>query len=198
MIKHIIFDLDGVLVDAREIHAKAFISALSEIAKLNLTQQEHDRLCGLPTKIKLRKLGIPDGNITAEINRKKQQYTLQEFDRLGPDLELIDMCKSLKVKGLKLSCASNSVMKTVELALYRLGIKRFFDFWIGNDCIWNPKPSPEMYYKCMLAVTRWVPETLIVEDSPYGIEAAQASGCQFIQVLNRQEVTLTRILNEIT
>lgn len=192
-IRHIIFDLDGVLVDAKDIHFNAFTKALKQTCGRIVTREEHDLdLDGLPTMVKLKKLGIEDG-FCREVNDLKQEISNKEFNALANDLDLINTLSELKSKGFELSVASNATNNTVAIALKRLGIDDFFTCAYGNESVKKNKPSPEIYYKCMSTVGIWVPQTMVVEDTPIGKQACMAAGLSVLLVESRKDVTLENI-----
>lgn len=197
MIKHIIFDLDGVLIDAKEIHSNTFIKACRN-NKVKITKKQHKELCGLPTRIKLDKLGI-NGSKAEDIYNYKQTLTERELDNIKPDYDLIALIEFLKLNGLTVSCASNSINSTVRLALARLGIISLFDQIVGNDTIvgLKPKPSPEMYLHIASLLQLSESEILVIEDSFVGQEAIRATKMHDLMVKNRSEVTANRIIKRI-
>lgn len=196
-IKHVIFDLDGVLVDAKEIHQNAFLEALKIGAGLTLTPEFHQsHLCGLPTKVKLARLGIPEHK-WKEINELKQSQTIKAFEQIQPDLQLQVLIDKLLIRGITVSCCSNSIRQTVRIALERLGIYRKFHHYIGNDEVCYPKPSPEMYYKSLAIIGIKINEALVIEDSVVGQQAIRNSGIKGLIVKNREDLTIDKVLYEI-
>jgi HAD superfamily hydrolase (TIGR01509 family) len=89
-----------------------------------------------------------------------------------------------------LAVASNSIRKTVITVLAKLGIVEYMDLIISNEDVVNSKPHPEMYWTAMSKMKCLPEETLIVEDSPYGLLAAARSKSYILRVKNPQEVTL--------
>ena len=71
---------------------------------------------------------------------------------------------------------SNSINKTVDKVLTNLGIKDCFDLILSNEDVDNPKPHPEMYWKCMMEFNSLPSQTVIIEDSPVGRKGASMSG----------------------
>jgi HAD superfamily hydrolase (TIGR01509 family) len=100
------------------------------------------------------------------------------------------MLKHLKASGYKLVCCSNSTRETLKLMLESAGIYNFFDTIFGNDDVSNPKPNPEIYLKAFEALKLKPQETLIIEDSPHGIMAAENSGAKLCKVKGYEEVNL--------
>jgi HAD superfamily hydrolase (TIGR01509 family) len=200
--KLIIFDLDGVLVSAKEIHYDALNEALGD--KYAISWNEHlSTYDGLKTSQKLNMLtkakGLPVENHKL-IWELKQYFTLQMLKELKPNRSLIKLIQSLSSDGYKLAVCSNSIRKTVVTVLAKLGIIEYFDLLISNEDVTNSKPHPEMYWTAMSKMKVLPEETLIVEDSPYGLLAAARSKSYILRVKNPQEVTIKNIyskLNEI-
>jgi HAD superfamily hydrolase (TIGR01509 family) len=201
MIKLVIFDLDGVLVDAKNIHYDALNEALGKYA---ISWQEHlSTYDGLKTTQKLQMLTEQKGLPIEEhevIWETKQHTTLQKLKELKPNQTLQSVMNALVEDGYKIAVCSNSIRKTVLTVLSKLGIMEFMDLVISNEDVKNSKPHPEMYWKA-ISMMGYLPEqTLIVEDSPYGLLAASRSKAHILRVKNPKEVTYTNIykkLNEI-
>ncbi len=202
MVKLIVFDLDGVLVEAKNIHYDALNEALGD--KYAISWNEHlSTYDGLKTSQKLNMLtkakGLPVEN-HKRIWELKQYFTLQMLKELKPNRSLIKLIQSLSSDGYKLAVCSNSIRKTVVTVLAKLGIIEYFDLLISNEDVTNSKPHPEMYWTAMSKMKVLPEETLIVEDSPYGLLAAARSKSYILRVKNPQEVTIKNIyskLNEI-
>lgn len=180
MIKLVIFDLDGVLYDSKEIHFIALNKALSDInPELVITEAEHLKTYdGLPTNKKLNLL-TREKNLDAALHQsiweKKQEYTQDLIEKIQVNNVLIKNLKRLN-KNIKIACASNSIKKTVDSVLKSLGIFDIFDVIYSNQDVDNPKPHPQIYWKCMVDFNVLPTETIIVEDSPIGRQGAKMSG----------------------
>ena len=200
MIKNIIFDLDGVLFDGRDFHAKIFLKAVS-IAQpsITITEEYHDKyLDGLSTKEKLKCLGYND-DISKRIYDIKQELTRKNIkDYIKPDKKVKDICDRLIGLGYKLFCVSNSIRSTVEICLEGMGVKDFFTGIISNEDTTESKPSPEPYFTLYRNYDLHPKECLILEDSPYGIESATKSGGNVLPVKDCIDVTMERILNALS
>jgi len=198
MVKLIIFDLDGVLVEAKNIHFNALNKALGEYA---ISWNEHlSTYDGLKTYQKLDMLSKEKGlstNNHQQIWELKQQYTLQMLSELTPSTELQSVMSALIKDGYKLAVASNSIRRTVVTVLAKLGIIEYMDLIISNEDVINSKPHPEMYWTTMSKIKCLPEETLIVEDSPYGLLAAARSKSYILRVKNPQEVTYKNISNKL-
>jgi HAD superfamily hydrolase (TIGR01509 family) len=199
MIKLVIFDLDGVLVEAKNIHYDALNEALGDYA---ITWAEHlSTYDGLKTNQKLEMLtekkGLPVEQ-HKEIWEQKQKLTLQKLKELKPNQTLQSVMDSLVEDGYKIAVCSNSIRKTVLTVLSKLGIMEFMDYIISNEDVQNSKPHPEMYWRAISKMGCLPEETLIVEDSPYGLLAASRSKAHILRVKNPSEVTYTNIFKKLT
>ncbi len=201
MIKLIIFDLDGVLVDSKDIHFKALNKALEDVFPTSiLSLDEHlGKYDGLSTKEKLKLLtkekNLPE-NLHKSVWELKQKYTIEYFVNFKPDLKIIEMLSFLK-KKYKLACCTNSIKQTAILQLERKGFKSFFNKILTNEDVTRPKPDAEIYMKCMLDMKVNPDETLIIEDSFLGRRAALRSGAHLLPVNNSNDLNLLNIINTI-
>lgn len=197
--KLVIFDLDGVLVEAKNIHYDALNEALGKYA---ISWQEHLSIYdGLKTTQKLQMLTEQKGLPIEEhevIWETKQHITLQKLKELKPNQTLQSVMNALVEDGYKIAVCSNSIRKTVLTVLSKLGIMEFMDYIISNEDVQNSKPHPEMYWRAISKMGCLPEETLIVEDSPYGLLAASRSKAHVLRVKNPTEVTYTNIFKKLT
>jgi len=202
MIKMVIFDLDGVLVDARELHYEALNMALADIdEKYIVNRAEHlSTYDGLSTTKKLNMLTESKG-LSPELHnavwKLKQQKTVEIIDQFGPDQRMINILKRLKSEGYKVACATNSIRDTAKLQLIRRGFFEHIDFLYSNQDVNKPKPSAEIYMRCMLRADVDPNETVVVEDSHHGRKAALNSGAHLCPVKNSGDVTYEKIKETI-
>ena len=199
MIKLIIFDLDGVLVEAKNIHFDALNEALGE--EYAISWNEHlSTYDGLKTRQKLNMLsdkkGLPK-DLHNEIWKCKQYLTLNKLKELEQDEKLKTIMSDLDMNGYKIAVCSNSIRKTCLTVLSKLGIMEYMDLIISNEDVQNSKPHPEMYWKAMSTMGCLPEQTLIVEDSPYGLLAAARSKSHILRVKNTKEVTSDNIIKKL-
>ena len=200
MIKLVVFDLDGVLIDSKQTHYEALNRALG--SEYTITIEEHlSTYDGLPTRSKLIMLserkGLPT-DLHAEIARAKQKHTVEILkETVQPRQDFVDMCREIKDRGYTLACASNAVRDTVKMSLLQLGIIEYFDFWYSNEDVHRPKPHFEMYFECMLKADAKPNETLIIEDSHIGRQAVLDAGAHLLAVADTHDVSLAIVLDAI-
>jgi HAD superfamily hydrolase (TIGR01509 family) len=197
----VLFDLDGVLIDATEWHYDALNRAL-RLFGFDITRYEHlANYNGLPTRQKLQMLSVEKGlpvPIHDMLNRLKQIYTRDEIlTRCRPVFEKEYMLHRLKREGYRMACCSNSIRETLELMVRQSGIESCFEFLVSNEDVARPKPDPEIYLTAIARLGVTPAEVLIVEDAPHGVEAARRSGAHVCQVGDFNEVDYFRVRNAI-
>lgn len=200
-IKAVLFDMDGVLIDAREWHYEALNEVL-RIFGYEITPAMHkDRFDGLSTSKKLemltKEVGLPK-HIHGMINRIKQDRTLRiAASNCFPNIAHQVLISKLKKQGFKVGVVTNSIRQTTEFMLTYAGLFELLDVVITNQDVDKPKPSPDCYQLAMQNLDVLPSETLIVEDSPYGIAAGKASGARVVQVYSVTDVSIDLFQNLI-
>ncbi len=200
--KLIIFDLDGVIIDSKDIHFNALNIALKDInKKFVITREEHLKYYdGLPTDLKLKKLSILKGLPTDKHQKVfdiKQEETFKYFAAFQNDYNLIEIFKLIREKNIKIAVASNCIRKSVNIALVRLGLIEFVDYFVSNEDVFRVKPFPECFWKCMIACNTIPSNTIIFEDSQVGRKAAKDSGANLIPINNREELNKEVVIKAI-
>lgn len=197
MIKAVIFDMDGVLIEAKDWHYEALNRALRlfghEISR-------HDHLTtfdGLPTRRKLEILSITS-NLPTElhdfINELKQRFTMEIVHaQCKPSFNHEYALSRLRADGLHLAVCSNSVRQTIEVMMEKAALAPYLDFVISNEDVARPKPDPEMYQTAMARLGLAPQECVVVEDNENGIRAAQAAGAHVLAVREVGDVTYAAI-----
>lgn len=195
----IVFDGDGVIADLVEVHYQAFNKALETCGHQPISRQDQEtKFNGLPTRVKLKILGITDQSEVERVNAKKQEITkVMIREHLKPDGRLVAVLQQLKDRGYQLAMASNSVRGSVHDMAYCTGALPFFKFMLSNEDVKNPKPHPEIYTKACELLGLQPYEVLVVEDNVNGQRAALEAGCRLCVVRDPQDVTASRILEAI-
>lgn len=201
MIKAVIFDMDGVLIDAKDWHYEALNKALKHFGQ-EINRYEHlVTFDGLPTKKKLEMLTmegrIPKG-LHAFIDDLKQQYTMEIiYNKCKPIFHHQYALSKLKNEGYELAVCSNSVRKTIEVMMEKSSLAPYLSFFLSNQDVVKGKPDPEIYTKAIEKLKLKPTECLIVEDNENGIKAAKASGGHLLKVNNIFDVTYQSITTKI-
>ena len=203
MNKLVIFDLDGVLIDSRELHYIALNQALSKQgSEFVISREEHlSTYDGLSTTRKLNMLtdtkGLPREFYNV-IWQEKQEATICLLRKFPKSQKLIDICKNLKELDYKIAVASNSIRDSLKISLISIGIIEYVDYYVSNEDVHRSKPYPEMYWKCMIALNAIPNNTIILEDSHIGREAALNSGANLLPVEDARDVTWEKINKKIS
>lgn len=201
MIKAIIFDMDGVLIEAKDWHYEALNRAL-KLFGYQISRYEHlTSYDGLPTSKKLQMLSVERGlpiGLHSFINEMKQLYTMEiVHSKCKPRFNHEYALSSLKSRGYKLAVASNSIRNTIDVMMEKANLNRYLDLIVSAEDVKNPKPAPEIYVLAMQSLGLNPENCLIVEDNENGIKAAIASGAYVLKVRDVEEVNLENIYSKI-
>lgn len=200
MIKAILYDLDGVLVDATEWHYESLNEALNEVAGFTISRLDHVKIFnGLPTMKKLEILenqGKLRRSMFGDIWRIKQEKTIDVIKK-SSFIDEVKLRLHENTKNYEKICVTNSIKETSLLMLEKTGQLQYMKMVISNEDVSEPKPNPEGYLKAISELKLEPKECMIVEDSEKGIQAAKKSGANVYVVSGYNEVTLENILNKI-
>ena len=200
-IKAILFDMDGVLIEAKDWHYESLNQALG-VFGMPISRYDHlTNFDGLPTKKKLEMLSLEYGlpvELHSFLNTLKQRFTHEIVQRKCRPLFIHENALSkLKFLGYKMAVCSNSVRHSVELMMDKSSLMPYLDLLISNEDVVEGKPSPEMYLKAMSDLDVSPEECLILEDNPNGIRAAKASGGHLMIINEVYDVNIEAILKRI-
>ncbi len=196
-IKAVIFDMDGVLIEAKDWHYEALNRAL-QLFGYEISRYDHlTTYDGLPTSKKLEILSLESGlprKLHRFINEMKQDYTMEiVYAQCKPRFVHEYALSTLKSGGYKLAVASNSIRHTVEVMMEKARLDGYLDQMVAASDVSRPKPDPEIYLTTMAKLGLSPDECLIVEDNENGIKAANASGAHVLVVQDVDDVNLTNI-----
>ena len=157
MIKVIIFDLDGVLVNTKKIHFETLNKSLKKNKLNSISYEDHLKIYdGLPTKEKLNILSKKyriTKSIRDKIQRDKKIFTSKILKKKISYSKKIEKMFSVLSKKYKIVVATNAVKETLDICLSKLKVKKYVNFSICNEDIINPKPNPEIYFKIFIQIT---------------------------------------------
>ncbi len=181
MIKAIITDFDGTLVDTFEANLRAYQEAF-QAAGLELTKERYRECFGCRFDRFMSAMGIFDDNVAAKIRELKKEAYPKYFSHLNLNKSLIELISSFHTMGGKTAIASTARRENLMNAINYLGVADAFDLIYAAQDVKRGKPSPEIYLNAMGTLGVKPDEVMIFEDSPVGFEAAKASGARYIPV----------------
>lgn len=200
-IKAVLFDMDGVLIDAKDWHYEALNQALG-LFGMEISRYDHlAAFDGLPTKVKLEMLSrryyLPE-KLHPFINQLKQSYTAQMvYQRCRPMFHHEYALSKLHQDGYRIAVCSNSIRGTIELMMERSRLMPYIDLIVSNEDVTKAKPDPEMYQTAIRRFGVRPEECVVVEDNPNGIQAGKASGASVLEVATVYDVNYENIRRKI-
>lgn len=200
-IKAILFDMDGVLIDAKDWHYEALNKALG-LFGIEISRYDHlHTFDGLPTKVKLKILSeryyLPE-ELHPFINRMKQIYTTELiYQKCHPMFQHEYALSKLHNSGYKIAVCSNSIRQTIELMMDRSDLTKYLNVIVSNEDVKKAKPDPEMYLTAMDKLNMKPEECIVVEDNPNGILAGKNSGANVLEVATVYDVNYSNISRKI-
>lgn len=201
MIKAVIFDMDGVLIDAKEWHYEALNRALA-LFGYEISRHEHlTTYDGLPTRRKLEMLSVSRGlprPLHEFINEMKQVYTMEIVHaRCKPTFIHEYALSTLRADGYRLAVASNSVRNTVSVMMDRSHLAPYLELQLSNEDVKQGKPHPEIYQRAIAGLGLTPQECLVVEDNEHGIRSATDAGAHLLIVGDVTDVNIENIRSRI-
>lgn len=199
MIKAVIFDLDGVIVDTAHYHYIAWKRLASEFG-ITLTPQHNELLKGvsrmrsLEIILELGNIQLPDAEKEA-LADKKNRWFIEYIESIRPE-EIFpgvkEMLVDCRTKNLKVALASSS--KNAPRVIELLGVANLFDTMVDGTMITHTKPDPEIF---LLAANRLgvLPDKCVVfEDAEAGVEAALAAGMKCVGVGSPEQLGKANVI----
>jgi beta-phosphoglucomutase family hydrolase len=185
MIRAVIFDLDGVIVNSEDAHIEAEKRAFRRYG-VAISADELHRYAGATAKAMFTDL----------INKYRLKTTFQEMVKIKesffslldedsqPTTGVLQLIHRLKRANVRLAIASSSNRKWIEYILRILEITSLFDCFVGAEDIVHSKPDPEIYLKAATALGVRPDECVVIEDAELGVEAAKRAGMKAIGYRN--------------
>ncbi len=187
MLKAIIFDMDGVLVNSDKYVFQAY-NVLLKSYGARLSEQDYSRYLGRPLNDFLSLLrqeyGVDVGS-PSEFSRKLLDIELKLMQsELTPKRNLTAFLRAAKREGVKLAVATSSPSYRAKLFLNRLGIEELFDAVVAAENVDKHKPHPDVFLKASQKIDAMPGDCVVVEDASNGVAAAKAAGMKVVGLIN--------------
>ena len=193
MIRAIIFDFDGTVIDTETAWYIAFRDAYKEHG-VDLTLEMYSLCIGTslqafnPYEYLVVNLHLPIDLDSFRQSVHERHATLMDAEKMRPGI--MDYLNSARAKRLKIALASSSKLYWVEKFLEKLQIREYFDCIRTANDVEHVKPDPELYLQTLQCLGVKADEAIAIEDSPNGAKAAVAAGVHCVVVPN----TITKLL----
>jgi HAD superfamily hydrolase (TIGR01509 family) len=182
ILKHVIFDCDGVLVDSEPLSMHADVMLLKRFGIEMSEAEAHTRFVGTTFQAMLDMMTIQFGTVFPEGLHEVKNQKVEEL--YHSDLKIVDgvskVLPALKARGLSISIGSNSPKKRVKLAVDLTGIAHHFDRIVSFEDVVHGKPAPDIFLQAAKLAGVSIDECVVVEDSVTGTTAAAAAGIRTI------------------
>lgn len=203
MLKAVIFDMDGVLIDSEPLHARAAVLALEKLGVHIPITYCYDFIGS--TTVHMLESMIRDFNLKYTVSEMygfyhDSKYELINKEGYEPIPYTKELIQDLHKHGIKMAIASSSSETEIAEVTAALNITSYFDKLISGTTVEHPKPAPDVFIKAMneLGVSR--DECIIIEDSYNGVTAANAAKIPVIGFVNehsgKQDLSKACILIE--
>jgi len=189
MIKAVIFDMDGVIIDSEPLHYKVFMDYTSRKFGLTISDTEYSQFIGTTNQhiySTLKEKYNIAGDLTTLIDEyedKCRDFLLSEAT-IRPIQGVDVLVKNLHQNKIKLALASSSPRKSIDMVLDMFDMNRFFNVKVSGQEVAHSKPAPDIFLRAAELLNICPTECLVFEDSRNGVVAAKAAGMQCIAFYN--------------
>ncbi len=184
MIRGVIFDLDGLMIDSESLALEAWQRCLEPYAT-SLTKEQYQHLIGTSHQRTQQLIAEMTGvELPPEASETGfWEHVLELIGQKGaPEAGLLPLLRDLERRGYRLGVASNSPSHYVSQVLKLIGAAPYIAYAVGADAVARPKPAPDVYQQAARGLGLRPGECLAFEDSPTGAQAALASGMRCVLI----------------
>jgi len=191
VIKAVIFDMDGLMIDSEPYHVEAYNKVLEAMGH-HLSDTENLKYVGVSDKYichdLVQTLGLKIAPTELE-NRKREAYKQLLEKEVVAKPGLITLVKQLHEEKFKLAVASSSPMSEINTVLKRLSLLNLFDELVSSDAVEHGKPAPDVFLYAARKLGVEPKDCLVLEDAPSGLQAAKSANmlCYVIPSRDTQE-----------
>lgn len=184
MIKGVLFDMDGVIIDSNTFHYNNWNGYFQDNFKVTIPKVEFGMKLGESHK-HFTEYFVKTYAPNADLEKVKFDV-IQRYLGMREDIPLKKGVKKilafLKENKYKIAIASGARIQDVKHILELHEIKQYFDFEIGGDEVKRAKPAPEIFLKAASGLNLKPEECVVIEDALMGLMAAKSAGMKCIMV----------------
>ncbi len=180
MLKAVIFDMDGVIIDSEPLHYRVDNMIFDKLG-ITLSYEERKSFVGIDNmrmwrwiKKKCNLHETVDDLI--KLSDLMRNSFFRDIDTLKPVAGTVELIRELKQQGIKTALASSSSGELIEIILGRLGIINDFDALISGNSVKKGKPDPDIFLMTLDKMGEEREKCVVIEDSENGINAAKSAG----------------------
>lgn len=198
MIRGVLFDMDGVLVDNMRIHAQAF-DVFYERHGITDRKDVRKEFSGMGNDEIMQRLFTPEqldelGGWQTLSDEKEALYRELYAPIIRPAAGLIDFLDALRGAGIRCAVGSSAVDGNIRFVFDRCGFAPYFQAIVSSEQVTRCKPAPDIYLKAAEALQLRPEECIVFEDARAGIEAGRRAGMKVVALtttLSREELEQT-------
>ena len=189
MIKAVIFDMDGVMIDSELVQSKAFEAVIKEYGKVPVYNESGVvHTIGIRSRENwevIKKKHSIEEETDILIEKRRAIYGQLLETEIKPMPGLLELLALLKKHKVKIALASSSNLKHIDLVLSRLNIRDYFEVIVSGDMVQKGKPFPDVFEETARRLRVLPAKCLVLEDTESGVNAAKDAGMNVIVIPNR-------------
>ncbi len=185
MLKTIIMDFDGLIVDTEVVRYQIYVEWFRKNKNYEMSVQEFLICVGSEAEELFKSLDSRGIHVDREIfARDTQQRFIEESTKLPAKPGVEDFLRTAKKQGIVIALATSSTRKKPETHLNRLNLMKYFDLLVTAEDVQRIKPAPDLFLKTAEKAGCTVEECLVIEDSLNGLKAGLNANMRVLVVPN--------------